>query len=302
MTKSFDLFIENLLTELVPASLEDTMGSTAEKVVKKVSELPGKSQHWQYLQNLDSEIREKIVKEIIKNVFSDNEDNTYSSTIDNVSDLKDSIKAAIETVAKENPEFKATSKTVVGFLADRLANKELLGNVKFTTQDGEESTLNKKVTQKEVRAALNKALSGETEEDLSEIGVERKGKSELPARAAGEFKLQKDYYLKTYDEIPSGTLQGDLSVAYDRLSGFSGEVHSGNKFAETLKKSDMGAHYLKQLFAANILEKADEDEIDSSDTEGFSEPEEDYIERITRGARKDLESSMIGNDRSDIFG
>jgi hypothetical protein len=217
------------------------MGSSTERIVKKVSELPGKSQHWQYLQNLNPEIREEIVKEIIKHVFSDNEDNTYSSTIDNVSDLKEAIKDAIVKVASQNPEkFKATSKTIIGFLADRLANKELLGNVKFTTRDGDETVLNKKVTQKQVRAALNKALSGEEVEGSSEK------QTTSPVSAKAEFKANKDYYLKTYEEIPSGTLTGDLSVAYDRLSVVSGEVHSGSKFVDVLKRSNMGPHFLKQ--------------------------------------------------------
>lgn len=287
MTKSFNKLATSLLMELSPASLEDTMGSSAEKVVKKVLELPGKSQHWQYLQNLNPDIREEIVREIIKNVFSDNEDNTYSSTIDNVSDLKEAIKDAIAKVASENPEkFKATSKTIIGFLADRLANKELLGNVKFTTRDGDE-TLDKKVTQKQVRAALNKVLAGEEMEGSSE----KPTMSPTPRKA--EFAVNKDYYLKTYEEIPSGTLTGDLSVAYDRLSVVSGEVHSGSKFVNVLRNSNMGPHFLKQLFAAGILEEIGEENVDSSDSEGFNEPESDYMERITRGAREDFRSSDL---------
>ena len=55
----------------------------------------------------------------------------------------------------------------------------------------------------------------------------------------------------------------------------------------------MGPHFLKQLFAAGILEEIGEENVDSSDSEGFNEPESDYMERITRGAREDFRSSDL---------
>lgn len=311
MTTKFDILLNSLLTEMMPARSEydtDTMSST---VSQKVSDLPGKSQHWKYLQDLEPSVRKSIVKQIIQNVFADNEDNTYSATIHNVQGLKTAIEAAIKNVALVNPEFKPTSKTLIKFLADRLANKDLLGKVKYTTIDGEDLVLDKDVTQKEVRQALNKALSKDydstgEEHESDELSINEpdvESEKEIPLTTS--YVPHNEYYLKTYDEIPSGTLHGDLQIAYDRLSGLSGEVHTGNEYAKVLSKSNLKPYHLQQLLAANVLEPAESEDLQNvGDTEGFNEPEEDYINRITKHAREDYLSSSptkrYGGE--DVFG
>ncbi len=180
MTKNFDTLVESILSEMMPATSE--FGTGAEMgaaVAKKVEELPGKSQHWGPLQKLSPETRTEIIKAIIANVFTDNEDNTYSSIIDNPEQLKDAIKDAIKEVAATNPEFKASGKWAVQFLADRLSNKELLGNVKYTTAGGEEA-VKKEVTQKEVKAALNKALQEAPAKEEAGSSEEVEGAEEAP--------------------------------------------------------------------------------------------------------------------------
>jgi len=294
MTKKFDSLVESVLNEMMPATMLDDLGGMTGRISKKVEELPGKSQHWAPLQKLSPEDRAKVVKAIIQNVFADNDENTYSTTIDNPDQLKDAIKDAIGSVAEEIPEFKAGGKWAIQFLADRLSNKELLGDVKYTTMGGEE-IVDKEVTQKEVKQALRKALEkpvadGNGEEDI-EAEIENETVEEAPKKVS--YNPRTDYYLKSYEEMPSGKLAGDVRVAYDRLSGMSGEVHSGSDFVKQLEKSGLGASHVKQLLDLGILEPADEEISDVGDTEGFKETEEEYIDRITRAAREDYRSSDL---------
>ena len=293
MTQKFDKLVESILNEMMPATSEYDPSSMGSTVSQKVSELPGKSQHWAALQKLSPEDRSKVVQAIIKKVFADNDENTYSLSIDNPSDLKEAIKDAIKSVSEEIPEFKIGGKWAIQFLADRLANKELLGNVKYTTMGGEE-VADKEMTQKEVKQALRKALEeplvdGNGEEDEEDLEVEAEEEVEKKA----SYNPRADYYLKTYEEMPSGKLSGDVRVAYDRLSGMSGEVHSGADFVKELAKSGLGARQVNQLLDLGVLEPADEEVSDAGDTEGFKETEEDYIERITRAAREDYRSADL---------
>lgn len=311
MTTKFDSFLHEMLSEMAATTNYDP-SSMGDKVSQKVASLPGSSQHWKYLQQLTPEVRKDIVTKIIQNIFTDNEDNTYSLSIDNVEDLRHAIVSAIKKVAETNSDFKATSNTIIKFLADRLANKELLGNVKYTTARGEDIVLDKDVTQQDVKNALKKALNPKSDlddessddsepqktldQDLSPEPIEtKKEQAYNPAR---------DYYLKTYEEIPSGKLKGDIQVAYDRLSGMSGEVHSGNDFAKTLRNSNLPVSFVKQLVDLDIIELADTDIEDVGDTKGFDETERDYMDRLTKAAREDYEksspSSRFGGE--DVFG
>jgi len=294
MTKKFDTLIESILNEMMPATSEYDPSSMGATVAKKISELPGKSQHWAALQKLSEEDRAKVVQSIIETVFADNDEHTYSLSIDDPAQLKEAIKDAIKSVSKEIPEFEiGEGKWAVQFLADRLSNKELLGKVKYTTSSGED-VVDKKMTQKEVKQALRKALEepladGSGEDDEEEIELE----DEEVTSETVSYSPRAEYYLKTYKEIPSGKLSGDIRVAYDRLSGMSGEVHSGLGFVNQLKKSGLGERQVKQLLDLGILEPADSDVSDVGDTEGFKETEEEYIDRITRAAREDYRSADL---------
>jgi hypothetical protein len=208
MTKNFDTLLESMLSEMMPASMYDDMGTATSKISKKIEELPGQSQHWGPLQKLSPEIRQQIVKAIIQNVFPDNDENTYSIAIDNPQQLKSAIVDAVKEVAAGNPEFKANSKWTAKFLADRLSNKDLLGNVKYTTMSGEE-TIKKDVTQKEVKRALNKALEKAPKEAPKEIQVEEPAEEESQAKTEIVFTKNPDVdyeppaeLQKVFDSIP----------------------------------------------------------------------------------------------------
>ena len=309
MTTKFDSFLSEMLSEMAATTNYDPT-SMGDKVSQKVAGLPGASQHWKYLQQLTPEVRKDIVTKIIQNIFTDNEDNTYSLSIDNVEDLKQAIVSAIKRVAETNPDFKATSNTIIKFLADRLANKDLLGNVKYTTARGEDIVLDKDVTQQDVKNALKKALNPKADIDseegpsTDESPIAHEVDKKPIAKKDSTYNPSRDYYLKTYEEIPSGKLKGDIQVAYDRLSGMSGEVHSGNDFTKVLRNSNLSPSFMKQLFDLDIIEPADADAEDVGDTKGFDETEREYMDRLTRAAREDHErsspSSRFGGE--DVFG
>jgi len=207
MTSKFD----TLLAEMMPATMYDDLGTATSKITKKIAELPGKSQHWGPLQKLSPETQSQIVQSIIKHIFADNDENTYSLAIDDSDQLKVAIQDAIKEVSAKNPEFKATSKWAAKFLADRMSNKDLLGNVKYTTMSGEDA-IRKDVTQKEIKQALRKALE---EAPAQEPAADPASTEEEPTEdAPQEDKAVDTFYIKTAD-LPSD--DPELQKAYSRL-------------------------------------------------------------------------------------
>lgn len=204
MTKKFDALLESMLAEMMPASMMDDFGpgEMSAAVNKKVEELPGKSQHWGPLQKISAGDRERIIRAIINNVFTE-KGNTYTPMADDKEQLKNLIKSAIVKATNDHPEFKAGGKWAVQFLADRLANEELLGKVKYTSEGGEE--IKKDVTQKEMKAALNKALqnapTAPSSWKKSESAAAEEQPTEQPAAAEEESaeKTVEMVYMKAAD-------------------------------------------------------------------------------------------------------
>ena len=300
MTTNFDLRLKELLNEYTPASLMDTFGGASEKISKKIQELPSKSQHWAPLQKLSPETRINIINNIIKYVFEDNDENTYSLTINDEDELKLAIETAIKRTAMENPEFKAAGKWAVKFLVDRLSNKDLLGNVKYTTEGGKELIKDKDVTQSEVRSALKKAIE-RADKDISNTSPKEdvEGEETAPSHTSSvEYNPNAEYYLKKYPELPSGTLKEDVRAIYERVSGLAGETLTGKEFVKFFERYKFGIKEIKQLLKANILEPA-ETEVVPGDVSGLDVPEDEYIDNLTRDARRDHENSGY-NDRHGI--
>lgn len=216
MTSQFDKLFESLITELAPAEMFGDFGSMSSRVSKKVQDLSGKSQHWAPLQKLSPESRDYIIQTIIKNVFTER-GNRYTPMADDPEQLKNLVKSAIIKVAKTNPEFKASGKWAVQFLADRLSNKELLGDVKYTTEGGDE--IKKDVTQKEVKAALDKALSDTKGQSVwkkshqDEAPVEPKAVEEEPEEKQDKKEIE-TVYIKAAD-LESD--DDDLQKAFAKL-------------------------------------------------------------------------------------
>jgi hypothetical protein len=110
--------------------------------------------HWAPLQKLTPEDRETILGEIFKEVFSEKE-NTYSPLTDNPEQLHGAIQSAIQKISGKTA-LKASGKWAAKFLADRIMTL-LKNKVQYTTAGGEEA-VQKDMTQKEFKQALNKAL------------------------------------------------------------------------------------------------------------------------------------------------
>ena len=199
MTKNFNALVESLLAEMMPASMMDDFGGMSSKVAKKIEDLPGKSPHWGPLQKLSPETRNELIRAIISNVFTE-KDNTYAPLIDNPEQLKNAIKAAVSKVAQANPEFKATGKWAVQFLADRLANKELLGNVKYTSSGGQE--IKKEVTQKEMKAALDKALQSADSSKTAENPESSDKNVDIVYVKAADLSTDDDELHKSFKKLP----------------------------------------------------------------------------------------------------
>lgn len=214
MTNNFDTLLESMLAEMAASMMDDFgPGEMTKAVATKLHDLPGKSQHWGPLQKLSPEDRQKIIRAIINNIFTER-DNTYTPMADDKNQLKELIKSAIVQTAKDHPVFKEGGKWAVQFLADRLSNEELLGKVKYTTETGKE--LKQDVTQKEFKAALNKALEDapaapstwKKSSDVEEAPAEKAPKEEAPA----EVDM---VYVKAAD---LNSDDPDLQKAFSKLS------------------------------------------------------------------------------------
>jgi hypothetical protein len=174
MTKNFDILLEQMLSEMVPADIsgfEGGMGGAVKHIKGGVPEGEPKG-HWAPLQKLSQEDKQKVLEEILKEVFSENE-NTYAPTTDNAEELHAAIKSAIQKISGQT-SLKAKGDWAAKFLADRIMTL-LKGTVKYTTAGGEE--LQKDMTQKEFKQALSNALK--EEEPASEEAEEESEEEDL---------------------------------------------------------------------------------------------------------------------------
>ena len=221
MTKEFDALLESMLAEMMPAHMMDDFGPgpMTDATVKKVGDLSGPSQHWGPIQKLPVEKRAEVVRAILNKVFTE-KGNTYTPMADNRDQLKNLIMSAIVATTKEYPEFKAGGKWAPKFLADRLANEELFGKVKYETEEGKE--IKKDVTQKELTAALNSALADTKSQSvwkrshqIEEVPAEKEpAVEEAPEEEAIEDKQVQTVYIKAADLSSDDS---DLQKAFEKL-------------------------------------------------------------------------------------
>jgi hypothetical protein len=284
MTKNFDTFLESMISEMMPASMMNDFGpgEMTSAVSKKVKELPGKSQHWGPIQKLPEEKREKIIRAIIDNVFTE-KGNTYTPMADNKEELKALIKSAITKTTSEYPEFKAGGKWAVQFLADRLSNEELLGKVQYTTETGKE--IKADVTQKEFKAALNKALEDAPKEsvwkktsDKEESKPEEKLKEE-PSEETSEKEVEL-VYTKAADlnsddpdlQKAFAKLPEDKELSWQEIVKQIGttkalKLMDSGGITETAKEKEVGEEE-----DVPALEVSDDEDVDLSNFDKFINP------------------------------
>ena len=140
----------------------------------------------------------------------------------------------------------------------------------------------KNVTQKEIKNALNKALAeapaeGEGDAEGEESAEDETDTGDAQAKDSAVYNTSREYYLKTLEEIPSGTLKGDLRAVYSRLEGVAGEVHDGKELEKLLINSgtDRGdiVNALRKLVSAKLLEPSEEQV--AKDAKALEVPDED---------------------------
>lgn len=239
MVTEFDKIIKQYLNELEiinEAPITGDISDIAPKIISKAKESP-MSGHWKLLKKQEN--MEQVVMDILKHVLPDN-NNTYNPDIDNAQELKAAIKDAIEEV---------TSKKgwAAKFLADRLANKELIGSVTYDVANQAMSS-QKPVTQKEVKQALNKALE---QKPAAEV------ETEASYYRAADLDSDDATLTKAFNKIPS---EGNM-----KWSEIVAKV--GEEAATALKKAGalievVGAEEEDEEKEVPALEFDDEDDID----------------------------------------
>ncbi len=228
MTKQFDKLLESLLSEMVPADIGD-FGSATQKILARVP--PGEPKgHNAPLQKLNDEDRREVVEQILREVFVER-NNSYTATVDTPKQLKAAIKSAIQKVASRT-SLKASANWAAEFLADRLMSS-LKDTVKYTTMGGEE--INVKPTQKEFKAALDKAI--EQAPSGPSVWDNKEAKEKKAAAAAAEEPEESVEEAPETEEEPqaeteeAGEITDEEEIALDVLK----DIYSKTKKPVALK-------------------------------------------------------------------
>lgn len=204
MTKNFDTLLESLLNEMMPADIsgfDGGAGGASKHILKNVPAGEPKG-HWAPLQKLSPEDREKVVDAILNKVFTER-GNTYSPNTDNADELKSAIASAVKQVSGET-SLKASGNYAAKFLSDRIMTL-LKSTVKYTTDSGE--TLNKDVTQKEFKKALDQAISKQSAEaapetDSEEGEAEDKSDAEMVYTKAADLDSDDSELTRAFSKLP----------------------------------------------------------------------------------------------------
>lgn len=117
---------------------------------------------------------------------------------------------------------------------------------------------------------------------------EEEAAPEKPASRA--YNPNAEYYFKTIDEIPSGTLEGDLKIQYERLSNLTGESMKGIDFEKQFQRYNLPSNLVSKFVRLNVLTILSEDE--GGDSEFKSE--EEVVRDITGYGAKPTGRSVFG--------
>ena len=207
MTKRFDNLLEQMLAEMMPADISGFEGGMGGAVDQFKATIPAGEPkgHLAPLQKLSNEDRDIILREIFKEVFSERE-NTYSPMTDNSKELHGALQTAIKNVSSRTA-LKATGEWASKFLADRMMTF-LKNKVQYTTAGGEEA-VQKEMTQKEFKQALNKALEEAPAKapEETETEAEEKETDENVEKAyfkAPDFESDDSELQKVFRKLPDG--------------------------------------------------------------------------------------------------
>lgn len=203
MTKNFDSLLESLLNEMMPADISGFEGGAGGARKHILSNVPAGEPkgHWAPLQKLSPEDREKVLDAIIQKVFTE-EGNTLSPNTDSADELRDAIASAVKQVSGETA-LKASGNYAAKFLSDRIMTL-LKSTVKYTTGGGEE--LNKDMTQKEFKKALDQAITKQTTdsagEETEDETAEEKTDVEMVYTKAADLESDDSDLTKAFSKLP----------------------------------------------------------------------------------------------------
>lgn len=202
MTKNFDTLLESLLNEMMPADISGFDGGAGGARKHILSNVPAGEPkgHWAPLQKLSPEDREKVLDAILQKVFTE-KGNTLSPNTDNANELKSAIASAVKQVSGETA-LKASGNYAAKFLSDRIMTL-LKSTVKYTTGGGEE--LNKDMTQKEFKKALDQAITKQSVEkapEAEEAAEESDSEAEMVYTKAADLSSDDSDLKKAFNKLP----------------------------------------------------------------------------------------------------
>jgi len=275
MTTSFDSLYEQLISEMMPVGSE--FGQFAGGLRSGISSAPGEGYLIGAIAKALNISKEEAVNTIVAGLYDKlfgaegiNPANTEEEYRDAITDALGDVVADLK---RQHPEAK-----IPGAAAIRGYTARVISSLGTATKD-----FGEKATQADIEAAVEEASADEG--DVEAPAAEPSVKAEKPA-APASFKPSRDYYLKNREEIPAGTLKGDLEAIYDRLSGIAGEVTSGADIEKTLRKggTEQGriSSYIRKLIEVGALEPAEEEGAGKGGSFA-DQPEEDMrdVERST---------------------
>lgn len=250
MTTSFDALYEQIISEMMPVGSE--FGSFTGSLKSGIGTAPGGGYLIGAIADALGISKEDAVQKISAGLY----DKLFGAEGINPANSEEEYRAAIskalEELVKElkvqHPEAKIPGAAAIRGYTARVISA--LGTA--TKEFGEKATV------ADVESAVEDASAeeGGSEEEAAPV------KAEKPV-AAASFKPGRDYYLKSREEIPAGTLKGDLQAIYDRIEGIAGEVTSGADIEKTLRKggTEQGriSSYLRKFIEVGVLEPAEEE-------------------------------------------
>jgi hypothetical protein len=252
MTTSFDSLYEQLISEMMPVGSE--FGSFTGGLRSGISSAPGEG----YLIGAIAKALNISKEEAVNTISAELYDKLFGAENINPANSEEEYRTAITNalgdivngLKKQHPEAK-----IPGAAAIRGYTARVISSLATATKD-----FGEKVTSAAVETAVEDASEGEGTEEAPT--AEEPVKAEKPTVTAS-YKPNRDYYLKNREEIPGGTLKGDLEAIYDRLSGIAGDVTTGSDIEKTLRKGGTDqakiTGYLRKMIEAGVLEPAEEE-------------------------------------------
>jgi len=125
---------------------------------------------------------------------------------------------------------------------------------------------------------------------------EGEGEASVEKPASQAYSPNREYYFKTTDEIPSGTLEGDLKIQYERLSNLTGETMKGMDFEKQFQRYNVPTNLVSKFARLDVMttlspEEGGDDEFES---------EEDVVTKYTGIGAKPTGRSVFGGGGSSF--